>query len=704
MSIDFGIEGGRRLPVYLLLDCSASMVGAPIQAVNEGVGLLHTELLGTPQALETAWISAIAFSSDAREVVPLTTVEHFVPPTLEAGGITSLGAALALLGELLDRDIVVGSESQKGDWRPLVFLLTDGEPTDDWRPEVEKLAKRTHKAVGTFVAVGCGETVNASTLRALTRNVLLMQDVTPEALKAFFQWVSATISTASVSAQAASRVGSSLPPLPEGLSAVRVPEIEDKPQATFQFGFPLEPVPRQPVYLLVDCSASVADHARQAISERISLLHNELMAQPTAVEIAHISVIKFGGTAEQIVPLTEIANFLLPALSAGGETCLGEALRLLSQSMDRDLVATTADVKGDRRPLVFLFLGSEPTDSWEAEAQIVKSSRWRCTLLALVERERVSQKVLDQLTNYILFLDSVTPDQFQLVEFFRDYDSGPIVTTSSLALRTGPTASEFASPPKDFTIMLDPPVGLERGSEPPDMGGNLTAGDTRSAEELPSPNHPAAEDRRLPVYLLVDCSGSMAGDPIQAVSQGISLLQNELMAQPAALETVYLSVIRFGGTAERIVPLTWIGDFLPPTLYAGGETCLGEALRLLNQSIARDLRPPTDASKGDWGALVFLLLSSEPTDGWEAELQTLKTRSIKKVANIIALACGSEVNPSTLDQITANVVQIDEVTPDMVGTFFKWISLRVTAEEAPASEGGRTSQDAPSARGFTILS
>ena len=55
----------RRLPVYLLLDCSGSMVGEPIEAVKNGVKHLLEELKGSPQALETAYISVITFDSTA---------------------------------------------------------------------------------------------------------------------------------------------------------------------------------------------------------------------------------------------------------------------------------------------------------------------------------------------------------------------------------------------------------------------------------------------------------------------------------------------------------------------------------------------------------------------------------------------------------------------------------------------------------------
>lgn len=110
----------RRLPVYLLLDCSGSMMGEPIEAVKQGVKALLSELRGDPQALETAYLSVITFDSSARQITPLTELMQFKEPEISAGGATALGGALNVLIDCVNNEVRKSTETQKGDWRPLV--------------------------------------------------------------------------------------------------------------------------------------------------------------------------------------------------------------------------------------------------------------------------------------------------------------------------------------------------------------------------------------------------------------------------------------------------------------------------------------------------------------------------------------------------------------------------------------------------------
>jgi uncharacterized protein YegL len=196
------------------------MTGEPIEAVKNGVQVLVSTLRQDPYALETAYLSVITFDSSAKQIVPLTELAMFQMPDIHASGATSLGEALTLLSNKIDSEVTRTTLEAKGDWKPLVFLMTDGGPTDNWQKGLAEFQKRK---VGIVVACAAGQGADTKPLKQITEIVVQLDTADSATIKAFFKWVSASVSTGSQKVEASGiDVGglNELPPPPPEVNIV----------------------------------------------------------------------------------------------------------------------------------------------------------------------------------------------------------------------------------------------------------------------------------------------------------------------------------------------------------------------------------------------------------------------------------------------------------------------------------------------------
>lgn len=197
--------------------------------------------------------------------------------------------------------------------------------------------------------------------------------------------------------------------------------------------------------------------------------------------------------------------------------------------------------------------------------------------------------------------------------------------------------------------------------------------------------------RRLPVYLLLDCSESMAGPALDSVATCVSTMAADLRKDPLAIETVHLSVITFARTASQVVPLTEVMQFIPPRLSVRTGTALGGAVRLLLDCMKKDVVRSTATTKGDYKPLVFLLTDGYPTDDWESAADALKLPSSPKIANVFAVGMGSDVDVEVLYRFTDAVLFMPKSTSVSIRNLFVWMSASIVMTSArpdASAEGG----------------
>ncbi|MCL2742441.1 MAG: VWA domain-containing protein [Planctomycetaceae bacterium] len=184
----------RRLPIYLVLDTSESMVGEPIESVENGLVAMLGALRKDPYALETAYMSVISFGTTAKQLVPLTELTQFQMPRLVLGSGTSLGKGIDLLEQRIAAEVKKNTAEVKGDFKPIVFIFTDGEPTGSWQSAADRMMKNRHIQT---VVVGTGQDINLDVLRRISELVILGKEANQETYAKFFKWVSASVATAS---------------------------------------------------------------------------------------------------------------------------------------------------------------------------------------------------------------------------------------------------------------------------------------------------------------------------------------------------------------------------------------------------------------------------------------------------------------------------------------------------------------------------
>ncbi len=151
-----------------------------------------------PYALETVWVSVIVFAGQPRTLVPLQEIVSFYPPKFPIGGGTSLSKGLGHLMFELRKNIVKTTYEQKGDWKPIVFLFTDGAPTDDTTGAIAEW-KRNWARTANMVAVSFGDEADTRILGELTDHVLRFNNTNAASYKAFFKWVTDSIKASSES-------------------------------------------------------------------------------------------------------------------------------------------------------------------------------------------------------------------------------------------------------------------------------------------------------------------------------------------------------------------------------------------------------------------------------------------------------------------------------------------------------------------------
>ncbi len=202
-----------RCACVLLVDVSGSMAGEPIQQLNEGLLAFQQALNADSLASLRVELAVVSFGSNVTVARDFVTANQFQPPRLSASGSTPMGQAINLALDMVTQRKSTYQQNGVAYYRPWIFLITDGAPTDEWQSAAQRVKQSEASKGVAFFAVGV-QGANMNTLSQIaTRTPLQLKGLN---FRSMFVWLSQSLTSVSHS-----QVGQQTPlPAPQGWAEV----------------------------------------------------------------------------------------------------------------------------------------------------------------------------------------------------------------------------------------------------------------------------------------------------------------------------------------------------------------------------------------------------------------------------------------------------------------------------------------------------
>ena len=187
-----------HLACVLLLDTSGSMYGEPIESLNKALREFKQKVSMDEMAKKRVDIAIVEFNSSARLVQDFTPISQMEPITLEADGVTAMGEGINLAIDIIKERNRFYNSLGTPVFKPWIFMITDGLPTDDISEAARRIAEEESKGSGgklKFFALGVSD-YDKDTLFKLTKRVMELSDTD---FAGIFDWMSESMVAISVS-------------------------------------------------------------------------------------------------------------------------------------------------------------------------------------------------------------------------------------------------------------------------------------------------------------------------------------------------------------------------------------------------------------------------------------------------------------------------------------------------------------------------
>lgn len=202
IDVEFADNAEPRGPAILIVDTSSSMSGKKIEALNRGLEQFASELAADNLARKRVDVAVVSFGGTVKTVCDFTNAESFLAPTLQANGGTPMGEAVVRAVTMLEQRKMQYRAAGIAYYRPWLFLITDGEPTDDgshyWQDAIALIHEGEKKGKLSFFGVGVEE-ANMKRLNLLCPPKRPAMKLRGLCFRELFSWLSSSLKAVSSS-------------------------------------------------------------------------------------------------------------------------------------------------------------------------------------------------------------------------------------------------------------------------------------------------------------------------------------------------------------------------------------------------------------------------------------------------------------------------------------------------------------------------
>jgi uncharacterized protein YegL len=198
-------------------------------------------------------------------------------------------------------------------------------------------------------------------------------------------------------------------------------------------------------------------------------------------------------------------------------------------------------------------------------------------------------------------------------------------------------------------------------------------------------------EQRTPLVLVLDCSGSMDGEPMRQLNEGLKLLEQELKQDAIAAKRVRLLVLQYGGmdTAEAVGSWQDAMEFSAPTLVANGTTPTGAAVDLALARIEDEKLGFKSAGVAYTRPWLFLMSDGQPTDNWQAAADRCRQAELANKVAVFPIAVGEGADAATMGQFSSRgEAGVKRLNGLKFQELFLWLSasMKVVSQAKPGGQ------------------